>query len=53
MTRRVLHDDQWEKIEDLLSGKVGDPGATAVHIPPRSNRNRLRAGDGRHKDRLL
>jgi len=24
--RKMLRDDQWEKIEALLPGKVGDPG---------------------------
>jgi transposase len=28
--RHELSDDQWEMIEDLLPGKVGDPGRTAV-----------------------
>jgi transposase len=30
MTRRyALRDDQWERIKDLLPGRVGQPGATA------------------------
>ena len=29
MTRYGLHDDQWERIKDLLPGKLGDVGATA------------------------
>jgi transposase len=30
MTRRYgLRDDQWERIKDLLPGRVGQPGATA------------------------
>lgn len=29
MRRYALRDDQWEKLEPLLSGKKGDPGATA------------------------
>jgi transposase len=30
MTRRyALRDDQWERIKDLLTGRVGQPGATA------------------------
>lgn len=28
MSRKLLRDDQWERIRDLLPGKVGDPGAT-------------------------
>jgi hypothetical protein len=29
MTRYGLRDDQWERIEDLLPGKLSDVGATA------------------------
>ena len=29
MTRYGLRDDQWERIKDLLPGKLGDVGATA------------------------
>ena len=29
MARYGLRDDQWERIEDLLPGKLGDVGATA------------------------
>jgi transposase len=29
MTRYGLRDDQWERIKDLLPGKIGDVGATA------------------------
>ena len=29
MERRVLRDDQWERIKDLLPGKASDRGATA------------------------
>ena len=29
MTRYGLSDDQWERIKDLLPGKLGDVGATA------------------------
>jgi putative transposase len=29
MPRKRLRDEQWERIRDLLPGKVGDPGATA------------------------
>jgi transposase len=29
MPRKRLRDDQWERIKDLLPGKVSDPGATA------------------------
>ena len=29
MTRHGLRDDQWERIKDLLAGKLGDVGATA------------------------
>lgn len=29
MTRYGLRDDQWERIRDLLPGKLGDPGVTA------------------------
>lgn len=28
MPRKLLRDDQWERIEGLLPGKVSDPGAT-------------------------
>lgn len=28
-TRKLLRDDQWEKLEPLLPGKASDPGATA------------------------
>ena len=28
MSRKLLRDDQWERIQDLLPGKVGDPGVT-------------------------
>ncbi len=28
MPRKLLRDDQWERIQGLLPGKVGDPGAT-------------------------
>jgi putative transposase len=28
MPRKLLRDDQWERIQDLLPGKVSDPGAT-------------------------
>jgi transposase len=27
--RKMLRNDQWERIEDLLPGKASDPGATA------------------------
>lgn len=27
--RKLLRDDQWEKLSPLLPGKAGDPGATA------------------------
>jgi transposase len=27
MPRKLLRDEQWEKIRDLLPGKAGDPGA--------------------------
>jgi len=30
MTRRCLRDDRWERIKDLLPGKVGDRGVTAA-----------------------
>ncbi len=30
MTRTVLRDDQWERIEALLPGKAGDCGVTAT-----------------------
>lgn len=30
MTRRILRDDQWERIEHLLPGKSGDRGRTAA-----------------------
>ena len=36
MERRVLSNQQWKKIEPLLTGKVGDPGRTAI-----SNRRSL------------
>jgi transposase len=29
MERRVLRDDQWDRIKDLLPGKERDPGASA------------------------
>lgn len=29
MDRRMLRDDQWERIEHLLPGKASDPGCTA------------------------
>ena len=29
MPRTVLRDDQWDRIEDLLSGKATDCGVTA------------------------
>lgn len=29
MDRKMLRDDQWERIEPLLSGKASDPGCTA------------------------
>jgi transposase len=29
MPRKRLRDDQWERIKELLPGKVTDPGATA------------------------
>jgi transposase len=29
MTRYGLRDDQWDRIKDLLPGKIGDAGATA------------------------
>ena len=28
MPRKLLRDDQWERIQDLLPGKVSDPGDT-------------------------
>ena len=28
MPRKLLRDDQWERIKDLLPGKVTDPGVT-------------------------
>jgi len=34
MPRQILRDDQWNRIEPLLSGKAGDRGATG-------NNNRL------------
>jgi len=34
MPRQILRDDQWNRIESLLSGKAGDRGATG-------NNNRL------------
>lgn len=30
MARRELRDDQWERIESLLPGKVSDPGRSAT-----------------------
>lgn len=30
MARRELRDDQWNKIKDLLPGKVSDPGRSAT-----------------------
>lgn len=30
MDRKMLRDDQWERIEHLLPGKIGDPGHTAA-----------------------
>lgn len=30
MKRTVLHDNPWERIKDLLPGKAGDCGVTAV-----------------------
>lgn len=30
MARRILRNDQWERIKDLLSGKAGDRGVTAA-----------------------
>lgn len=29
MNRKMLRDDQWERIEQLLPGKASDPGCTA------------------------
>ncbi len=29
MERKLLRDDQWERIRDILPGKASDPGATA------------------------
>lgn len=29
MPRKILRDDQWERIEKLLPGKASDPGVTA------------------------
>ena len=29
MTRYGLHEDQWERIKDLLPGRIGHVGATA------------------------
>ena len=29
MPRKMLRDDQWQRIEDLLPGKASDPGVTA------------------------
>ena len=29
MERKLLRDDQWERIRDILPGKPGDPGTTA------------------------
>lgn len=29
MVRRLLRDDPWDRLKDLLPGKAGDPGATA------------------------
>jgi len=29
MDRKTLRDDQWERVQQLLSGKKGDPGCTA------------------------
>ena len=31
MKLTVLHDDLWERIKDLLPGKVGDCGVTATN----------------------
>ena len=31
MSRTVLRDDQWDRIKDLLPGKAGDSGVTAVN----------------------
>ena len=28
MNRKLLRNDQWERIKDLLPGKKGDPGKT-------------------------
>ena len=30
MNRKLLPNDQWERIKDLLPGKKGDPGKTGV-----------------------
>ena len=29
MPRKILRDDQWERIENLVPGKASDPGVTA------------------------
>ena len=29
MPRKILRDDQWERMENLLPGKASDPGVTA------------------------
>lgn len=29
MERKLIRDDQWERIRDILPGKAGDPGVTA------------------------
>jgi transposase len=31
MKRTVLRNNQWERIKDLLPGKVGDCGVTAIN----------------------
>ena len=35
MVRRWLRDEQWQRLESMLLGKVGDPGRTGEDTPQR------------------
>ncbi len=47
MARKMLRNDQWNKLKDLLPGKVTDCGVTAADTPPVSGSGAVDHAHGR------